>query len=106
MKKMGKTIFKEVLGKVGKKPTEALSQNSSRHYSETLSREVALWIRRTLAPLFDGATVLLPEAKVNTLFGEGNRGKSLDVGVLDKNKYLMVDVSIKTFNFKSRRTEG
>jgi hypothetical protein len=44
--------------------------------------------------------VLTPEAKVKTIYG----GKSLDVGVVDERGYLLLDVSIKTFNFKDRAT--
>jgi hypothetical protein len=47
-----------------------------------------------------GAAVLTPEAKVKTIYG----GKSLDVGVVDGRGYLLLDVSIKTFNFKDRAT--
>ena len=96
--------FKQALAKVGKKPTGTVPQHVTRHYSETLSREVALWIRGNLEALFVDASVLHPEDKVDTIFGQGNRGKSLDVGVLDKRKYLLLDVSIKTFNFKDRKT--
>ena len=98
--------FGDVLHTVGSKPPEAASQNATRHYSETLSREIAIWIREKVIVEFEEAEVLLPEGKVNTIYGVGNRGKSLDVGVLNSRKYLLLDISIKTFNFKDRKTNN
>jgi hypothetical protein len=79
------------------------NQNASRHYSETLSKGVALWLRGLLLDngQFDWQDVLLPEATVPTCFGK----KSLDVGCLDKNKYLALDLSIKTFSFLDPKTK-
>jgi len=96
--------FARALARVGAKPTEAVSQHATRHYSERVSREISLWIKEELSAVFDEATVLPPEAKVDTVFGVGSRGKCLDVGVVDRRRYLLVDVSIKTFNFKDRVT--
>jgi hypothetical protein len=98
--------FKEVLRATGRKPSDEASQNETRHYSETFSREIALWIRDRMIEEFNGAEVLRPEGKVDTIYGRGHKGKSLDVAVLDARKYLLVDISIKTFNFKDRKTKN
>lgn len=98
--------FKEVLSKVGSKPHGRASQNATRHYSERFSKETAVWIRKHIIERSIGETVLQPEAKVDTIYGVGIKGKSLDVGVLDKRRYLLLDISIKTFNFKDRRTKN
>jgi hypothetical protein len=94
--------FADLLASVAKLRREG-NQNQSRHYSETLSKGVALWLRGLL--LADGGfgweEVLLPEATVPTCFGK----KSLDVGCLDKNKYLALDLSIKTFSFVDPKTK-
>jgi hypothetical protein len=76
------------------------NQNASRHYSETLSKGAALWLRGLLLEREELHKVLLPEAKVPTCFGK----KSLDVGCLDTNDYLALDISIKTFSFLDPRT--
>lgn len=75
-------------------------QNESRHYSETFSKGVALWLRGLLLDDKRLHQVLTPEARVPTCFGK----KSLDVGCLDKNDYLALDISIKTFHFRDRDT--
>jgi len=92
--------FKAVLDKVGDKPALGSTQHETRHYSETLSKEIAHWLRDILLDERVGSAVLTPEAKVKTVYG----GKSLDVGVVDSRGYLVLDVSIKTFNFKDRST--
>jgi hypothetical protein len=92
--------FKSVLDKVGAKPSGVVNQNQTRYYSETLSKEIAHWLRDMLLEQSIGAAVLTPEAKVKTIYG----GKSLDVGVVDDRGYLLLDVSVKTFNFKDRQT--
>jgi len=94
--------FAEVLAVVGKRPPTSADQHATRHYSETLSKELAHWVRDAVLARSIGATVLTPEAKVPTVYG----GKSLDVGVLDQRGYLILDVSIKTFNFKDRHTQN
>jgi hypothetical protein len=94
--------FADVLASVGKRPPATADQHATRHYSETLSKELAHWIRDAVLARGLGDTVLTPEAKVPTIYG----GKSLDVGVLDKRGYLVLDVSIKTFNFKDRTTQN
>ena len=99
------TSFTRVLEKVGPKPSTDLSQNDTRHYSEVFSKEVALWLRQKVLDLSIGQ-VLNPEGKVDTVFGVGRNGKSLDVGVVSNNGYLLVDFSIKTFNFKDRKTKN
>jgi hypothetical protein len=58
-------------------------------------------LRRIVAKAHIGTSVLTPEAKIPTIY-EG--GKSLDVGVVDERQYLLLDLSIKTFNFKDRNT--
>jgi hypothetical protein len=98
--------FSDVLNIVGEKPSADSSQNKTRNYSERLSKELALWIREEIKNLFPSKTVLPPEGKVNTIYGTGHRGKSLDIGMLDDRGYLLLDISIKTFNFKDRRTNN
>jgi hypothetical protein len=98
----GLRTFADVLKMVGRRPKVAQGQHATRHYSETLSKEVAHWIRDSLVPLDLGKSVLTPEAKVLTVYGK----KSLDVGVLDERGYLVLDVSIKTFNFKDKKTDN
>ena len=77
---MAQKTFQHVLLKVGKRPSLPASQNVTRHYSETLSKEIALWLRDYLISEALGANVLTPEAKIPTIYG----GKSLDVGVVDQ----------------------
>ena len=98
--------FSHVLQRVGQKPSGTVSQDDSRHYSETFSKEVAHWVNREVFKRFPSLRVLPPEGKVDTVFGKGRHGKSLDVSVLDSRSYLLVDVSIKTFNFRDRRTRN
>lgn len=98
--------FKDVLGILGRKPQGAASQNATRHYSERFSREAALWIREHIIEQSIGEIVLQPEAKVDTIYGVGIKGKCLDVGVLDARRYLLLDISVKTFNFKDRVTRN
>jgi len=98
--------FLPVLQKVGARPVEKVSQNSSRHYSERLSKEVALWMNAEVKRRFPGRNVLPPEGKVDTVYGTGRNGKSLDIAVLDYRGYLLVDVSIKTFNFRDGKTNN
>ena len=100
---MTKKQFKSVLAKVGVRPQGALSQNETRRYSETLSKEIAHWLRDLVIDEGIGARVLTPEAKIPTIY---ERGKSLDVGVVDERNYLVLDISIKTFNFKDRETKN
>jgi|GEM_PF-6638779 len=76
------------------------NQNKSRHYSETFSKGLALWLRGLLLDDERLEQVLTPEATVPTCFGR----KSLDVGCLDKSNYLALDISIKTFNFRDGDT--
>lgn len=92
--------FKEVVARTGKKPPVSAGQHASRHYSETLSANVALWVREMVAGHLPEHRVLLPEAKVPTIYGS----KSLDVAALDDRGYLVLDVSIKTFNYKDIKT--
>ncbi len=103
---MAHKTFQELIRALGDKPSEQANQNESRHYSEVFSKELALWLREEIINADIGKVVLPPEGKVDTIYGTGNRGKSLDVGVLDENKYLLLNVSIKTFNFKDRRTKN
>jgi hypothetical protein len=91
--------FADLLAAVAKLRHEG-NQNLSRHYSETLSKGVALWLRGLLVDDGRFHEVLPPEAKVPTCFGK----KSLDVACRDKNKYLALDLSIKTFSFVDPRT--
>ena len=103
---MPKRAFQEIVKKLGQKPSEEANQNESRHYSEVFSKELALWLREEIISSKIGAQVLQPEGKVDTIYGTGNRGKSLDVGVVDENKYLILNISIKTFNFKDKKTKN
>ena len=96
--------FKNVLDAVGKRPELVSGQNITRHYAETFSRESALWFREISVAFDLGSSILMPEAKVDTVYGIGNRGKSLDVAVLDEREYLVLDISIKSFNFQDHRT--
>ena len=98
--------FHRVISNTGARPNDAATQNTTRHYSETFSREVALWLRSKLISRNIGSNVLPPEGKVDTIYGIGNRGKSLDVAVLNDSRYLMLNISIKTFNFKDRATKN
>lgn len=98
--------FIDILQLIGEKPNAGSSQNTTRNYSERLSREIALWIGALLRERFPKMTILPPEGKVNTIYGVGSRGKSLDVGMVDERGYLLVDISIKTFNFKDHRTHN
>lgn len=98
--------FLSVLNKVGTRPEAKVSQNESRHYSERLSKEVALWINNEVKRKFPGKNVLPPEGKVNTIYGVGRQGKSLDVAVLDPRGYLLIDFSVKTFNFRDNKTNN
>lgn len=100
------TDFKSVIDAVGQRPAQDADQNASRHYSERFSKEVALWIREKVIERKIGTHVLAPEGKVDTIYGVGNRGKSLDIGVLNSRKYLLLNISIKTFNFKDRKTKN
>jgi hypothetical protein len=98
--------FSNVLKEVGVKPSIGASQNELRHYSEELSRLGALWLKKTVEQEFPDLHILPPEGKVDTIYGVGNRGKSLDVAGKSENGYLAIDFSIKTFNFKDRRTNN
>lgn len=95
--------FRQVIEAVGPKPTGEIGQNESRNYSERLSKELALWVRSHIVTAGIGARVMTPEARIPTIY---DRGKSLDVGVTDDRGYLLLDLSIKTFNFKDRRTRN
>jgi len=92
--------FLNVLLRTGPRPATEASQHESRHYSETFSKEVALWLRAHLEGDPRLARVLTPEARVRTVYGT----KSLDIAGLDARDYLALDISIKTFNFKDRQT--
>jgi hypothetical protein len=91
--------FSDVLASIGRRP-RATNQNVTRHYSETLSKALAIWLRELLLKDSRVERVLSPEARVPTCFGR----KSLDVGCLDVNGYLALDISIKTFSFRDRAT--
>jgi hypothetical protein len=91
--------FADVLALAVEKPSTN-DQHKSRHYSETLSKGLAHWLRDLVAKDSLYHSVLTPEAKVATVYG----GKSLDVAALDERGYLLLDLSIKTFNFKDRKT--
>jgi hypothetical protein len=91
--------FAEVVTHAGDKPSDG-TQNQTRHYSEEFSRLLAIWLGNEVRSELGSLEVLPPEAKVPTCFGD----KSLDVGCLDSNRYLALDISIKTFNFKDRKT--
>jgi len=99
---MEQESFKRVLAKVGARPADPATQHATRHYSETLSKEIAHWLRDLILAEGIGKAVLTPEAKVTTIYG----GKSLDVGVTDDRGYLVLDISVKTFNFKDRHTRN
>lgn len=92
--------FKAVVEQTGTKPHLSSGQHASRHYSETLSAKFALWIRELVSERLPRYQVLLPEARVPTIYGS----KSLDVAALDGRGYVVLDVSIKTFNFKDAKT--
>ena len=77
------TDFQTVLSKCGPRPDLEAGQNATRHYSENFLREAALWLRHLLMDQQIGSHVLQPEGKVDTIYGEGNRGKSLDVAAVD-----------------------
>jgi hypothetical protein len=98
--------FASLVASLGPKPSTDLGQHTTRNYSERFSKELALWIREMVISSAIGPIVLQPEGKVDTIYGSGNRGKSLDVGVLDQNRYLLLNISIKTFNFKDARTKN
>ncbi len=91
--------FPEVLASVGRPPA-ATDQNVTRHYSETFSKALALWLRALLLKDSRVHQVLSPEAPVPTCFGR----KSLDVGCKDESGYLALDISIKTFPNRDRDT--
>lgn len=91
--------FKEVLEATGRlEDGVAHDQHKTRHHSETLSRRIAKWIGGLLGADRRIARVLPPEGKVDTCYGK----KSLDVGCLDEDGCLTLDISIKTFNFRDR----
>lgn len=92
--------FDRILRAVGPKPELASGQNKSRNYSEVLSKQIAHWLGAHVLAHQLGPLLLPPEAKVPTIYGV----KSLDVGVVDERSYLTLDISIKTFNFKDKRT--
>jgi hypothetical protein len=94
--------FTTVLEKSGLRPEVGEGQHITRHYSETFSKETAHWLRNQLISAFPMEKVLTPEAKIKTIYGD----KSLDVAVLDKRNYLMLDISIKTFHFKDKKTNN
>eukprot|EP01047_Picozoa_sp_COSAG01_P004487 COSAG01_NODE_148_length_24037_cov_219.235859_5_plen_239_part_00 len=93
--------FAEVTTNSGERPS-AGNQDQKRHYSEEFSRLLAIWLSNEVKISIAGMNVLPPEGKVPTCFGS----KSLDVGCLDSNGYLALDISIKTFNFKDSRTNA
>ncbi|MDA7492901.1 hypothetical protein N8510_02265 [bacterium] len=93
--------FPEVIRRTGEKPTDG-NQNQTRHYSEEFSRLLAIWLGSEVQNQIKGLEILPPEGKVPTCFGS----KSLDVGCLDANRYLALDISVKTFNFKDRKTNA
>ncbi len=94
--------FADVIRTVGTRPADSADQHATRHYSETLSKALAHWIRDALLARGLGDQVLRPEAKIKTIDDK----KALDVGVLDERGYLVLDVSIKTFNFKRKKGNG
>lgn len=91
--------FRQLLASVGDRPP-VKNQHETRHYSETLSKALAHWIRDRLVDDPRIHSVLPPEGRVPTCFGS----KSLDVGCRDASGYLALDISIKTFNFRDRDT--
>jgi len=91
--------FSQVVAECGRKPSVG-DQNQTRHYSERLSAGIARWFGHLLDLKLEGFSVLPPESSVATQYGK----KSLDVACLDANKYLALDISVKTFNFKDRKT--
>ena len=98
--------FQKVINACGPKPLITEGQNVTRHYSENFSRETALWMQELSKNFTLGDRYLNPEGKVNTVYGVGNQGKSLDVAALDERGYLVSNISIKSFHFKDRRTNN
>ena len=98
--------FKRVLSASEPCPDLSRSQNATRNYSETFSREAALWLHDLSIKHQLGANVLLLESKVNTVYGEENGGKSLNVAALDEKSYPLSRIFIKSFYFKGRRTKN
>jgi len=86
---------------MGDKPLNP-TQNESRRYSEIFSQEVSEWFAGYLKGGLADYKFLEPEKPVRTR----NGSKRLDIGILDRNSYLALDVSVKTFNFKDRKTNA
>lgn len=99
-KRKGPTPFSTVLDWVGRDKPIHGGQNEKRHYSEVFSQDVAEWVAGYLVGRRGLDKVLPPEAPVRTAFGK----KRLDVGAVDHRDYLVVDISIKTFNFTDSRS--
>jgi hypothetical protein len=98
----GPTPFSSVLDWVGRERPTGGTQDEKRHYSERFSQDVAEWVA---GYFYDNPAlhkVLPPEAPVPTAFGK----KRLDVGAVDEQGYLVLDVSIKTFNFTDPRSKN
>jgi hypothetical protein len=92
--------FSSVIRKTGPKPLVAAGQNTTRHYSETFSKELAHWLRDLVVSQAIAHRVMTPEEPISTIYGK----KSLDVGAVDDRGYLVLDISIKTFNFRDKST--
>ena len=95
------TPFSSVTDFIGCKPPDpSASQNVKRAYSELFSLDVAEWVAGYIQNDSRLYKLLSPEAPVPTVYGE----KRLDVGGQDRDGYLALDVSIKTFNSKDGRS--
>lgn len=97
---MGDLPLREMLASLGPRPAEGAAQDASRNYSERFSAGFAGIAREEAIRAFPDDDVMTPEAIIPTVFGT----KRLDVGIRDTRGYLVADLSIKTFNFKDRRT--
>jgi hypothetical protein len=99
-KRQGPTDFSTVLKYAGlEKPVDG-GPDEKRHYAEQFSQDVAEWYAGYLRTDDRVGRLLPPEAPVATKRGN----KRLDIGSLDDNDYLALDVSIKTFNFRDHRS--
>ena len=99
----GGSSFSGVIGfvheNVGTKEEVLLkSQNAKRHYSEVFSQEVAEWFAGFLRADLRIYKLLPPEHPVNVKDGS----KRHDIAAIDKGGKLILDISIKTFNFVDR----
>ena len=97
----GPSSFETVLKYAGNNKAILDTQNGKRHYSERFSQDVAEWFAGYLRHDIKHDTLLPPESPIKTSFGT----KRLDIGCVDPNGYLSLDVSIKTFHFRDQRTK-